>query len=503
MTLKACDQCFRNKEKCSFAPEAEICLRCRHLNIPCRVSRKKKRMGRPPITKSFTHGSLHIWHPGQDDGTQTDNSGLTDLSPVCGFDSTTASCLDVALSPEKENEQNMPLGRTLEEIIQYQFNFQTTVDAMRIVTHDQKFAVIHIPFAMGRSFMHDFRVAIHSILSHSASTITDGYLAFVGLVAHCQASRLYWTTPDLCRGAKGLQRLRDTKLMRPHDAIGILLLGQALFVFEILTDTFTFSGHSIVRSALISSKQWFPMLIQEPAFDIVTVCPLLLDTVYCLVYREVPVICPCVQNRIIVDRYVGVCATLLPLLYRLCERSHAAKFAVASASLNSEMTKDQKCPGSSFTDIEESIRLWTPTIPPDLFSAYDKAEVQMMMTQANVYQLAGLLIIHRLRYPLGIRDSTAQHYANCIFSEISSLIAGFTHDGAAALPITFPLLIAMFEVEGPGEELLEKLSSFTIQSICMSKLRSFVEYVRMAKNSGYDGLWFDLVENNLHFAVIP
>lgn len=147
------------------------------------------------------------------------------------------------------------------------------------------------------------------------------------LLAHCQAARLCWTTPDLCRGAKALQCLRNIKPARLQDAIGILLLGQVLFVFEILTDTFTSSAHSIVQTALISAHQWYPLLLQKPTFDTMTICPILLDTVCCLVYREVPVFRFCVQNRVIVDRYVGMSSTLLPLLYDLCEISNAAKSA--------------------------------------------------------------------------------------------------------------------------------------------------------------------------------
>ncbi|KAH8691447.1 hypothetical protein BGW36DRAFT_363779 [Talaromyces proteolyticus] len=487
MTPKACDQCYRNKEKCSFTLAAE------------------KRLGRRPNSKSFVHGSLHIWDYERGNQIETNNSRSSTRASNCISPSTSASCLDLALPREKkeDDEQDVPLARVLDQILQYHSTLQTTTDAMRIVTHDVQFAVIHIPFTMGRSFMNDLRNSVYSVLSQSAPTLTDGYIAFLVLVAHCQASRLYCTTPDLYRGARALRVLRNIKTVRHQDAVGILLLGQVLFVFEILTDTFTSSAHSIVRSALISARRWYPFLLQEPRFDTITICPIIMDTVCCLVYREVPVIRLCIQNRIIVDRFMGVSSTLMPLLYDLCVISHIAKSATAGITLNSPRTIDEEHPDDCYSDIEKSIEDWVPTLPPDFLSAYDKAEVQMMLTQANVYRLAGLLVIHRLRYPFGVRDSVAQHYANCIFSEMSSSCAALTQDGMRALPIMFPLWISMFEVEGPGEDLLEKFSCFPLPSVCMSKLCGFVKHVRMAKESGYNGLWFDLVENNLHFAVIP
>jgi hypothetical protein len=75
--------------------------------------------------------------------------------------------------------------------------------------------------------------------------------------------------------------------------------------------------------------------------------------------------------------------------------------------------------------------------------------------------------------------------------------------GAGAFPVTFPLFMAMFEVEGPGEDLLESLSRFPIQSICMLKLHDFVRHVRRIKESGDSMLLFDIAERDLSHAVIP
>lgn len=497
----ACDHCYQSKEKCSFAPGAEACTRCQHLGIVCWTSRKKKRKGRRPVLKSFGYGSLQIWEPGRDDEADANNakpgastldrrSGRADIGPN-----------NTSLPAKQDSSsKNMAFSGFLVEVLRRRFTPQTALDAIGIVTDDDKFTTVHIPFAMGFSFMQAFRGAISSVLYHSGEVVTDGYLAFLGLVAHCQASRLHWTTPDLRRAATALQNLRNVVIMCPQDALCVLLLGQALFVFEVLTDSFTTPAHSIVQSALISAKRWYPLLSRVPAFDTVTFCPVFMDIVGCLVYRKVPIILMCVQDRIVVDRYAGLCSTLLPFLYRLCVQSHAAK---PSAAIVDWVSTDREHPEDCYSDVERSIELWAPNIPPDFFTAYDEAERQMMTTQAKAYRLAALLVIHRLQFHLGVQDTLGQYYARCIFHEITSFFVHSNTQGAGAFPLTFPLFISMLEVEGPGEALLENLRRFPVQSICMLKLHDFVRHVRRIKESGYSVLWFDLVEHNLTYAVIP
>jgi hypothetical protein len=213
---------------------------------------------------------------------------------------------------------NIPT-QLLKEAFRLRFAPGTPSDAMSILSDDEKFTSIHVPCTIGRSFIQDLRLAIYSAMIYSAPVITDGYLAFLGQVAHCQASRLLCTTPDLRRGAKALQVLRTVDITNPHEALCILLLGQALFVFEILTGCFTTSAHSIVQSALISAAPWYPALSGVPALDTVTLCPIFLDLVGCLVYRRIPIVQSKSPGRLVVDRYVGLCSTLLPYLHLLCE----------------------------------------------------------------------------------------------------------------------------------------------------------------------------------------
>lgn len=468
------------------------------------MSRKKRRKGRCPVLRPFDHGSLHVWESIKvDDDAEPD---MIKLKPgaidVYRGRNNIETAHTLSHGKQRGRIEGMAMKEIfIEQILQRRFNPRAASDAMDVLTDDDKFTMIHVPFVMGRSFMPEFRVAIYSVMYHSTAVMVDGYLAFLGLVAHCQASRLPLANPDLRGGARALQMLRSVKIVRPQDALCALLLGQALFVFEVLTDSFTTSAHSIVQSALISAQPWYQALSGVPAFDTITLCPVLLDIVGCLVYRRVPIIQLHAPERIIVDRYLGLLSTLLPSLAILCEQSQAAKSKANNLQLR---VADQEPQADCYTRIESVIEAWVQRIPPDFLTTYDKAEREMMMTQARVYRLAALLIIHRLRFPLGVQDALGHCYAHRIFDEIRSLFALSDTQGAgAAFPISFPLFLSMLEVEGPGEDLMESLRRFPIQSVCMVKLHEFVRHVRTMKESGYCGLWFDLVESGLTYAVIP
>ncbi len=377
-------------------------------------------------------------------------------------------------------------------------DLRTISDALRTVEDVQQFAVIHMPFMLGATFALDFRRAVHSVLCLSAPTLTEGYLAFLGLMTWYQSSLvLHRQSPDLHKAAKGLQRLRSVTIMHDYDAACALFLGQAMYVFDILTTANSSAAHSIVRSAMISARQWYPRLINFPAMDTVTICPILVDTTECLARREIPVIRLTLPDRILVDRYAGLCSTLLPLLYDLCVSSNASKNAVHD-------TTSEAQPGDydGLGDVEQQIKNWKPVTPARFFTEHGKHEILIMMTQAKVYRLAALLVIHRLRFPFGVKDEAATSLANSIFSEMFSFARSAGKD-STALPVVFPLIVAMFEVEGPGEEILGTLSSFTVQSICAAKLQGFVNHVRAFRKSGFRGKWFDLVGTHLNAAMVP
>ncbi|KAJ5695480.1 hypothetical protein N7536_005892 [Penicillium majusculum] len=419
--------------------------------------------------------------------------------------SSSSSLRSYSSSPPGNNEPWTPESTDVmllspEKLLAAPTDFQTTSDALRTVMNVEQFSAIHSPFAFGNSFIPTSQKTIYVILQLSAPILTEGYLAFLGLMTNYQKYPVIRRNePDMLKAAKGLQCLRSVKISHDYDAACALFLGQTMYVFNVLTTPHSSTAHAIVRSSLMSAKPWLPRLVQAPIMDTITMTPILVDTIECLVHREIPIIRLDPQPRVLVDRYLGLCATLLPHLYDICVCSNTLKREAPAVGSESYSAIHDR-----LDEIEEKIRRWRPQTPSGLFDSYGQHAVLAMVTHANVYRLAALLILHRLRYPLGIEDAAAWKLANGIFSELSFFAkSAVTVNEVTAFPVVFPLTMAMFEICGPGEDLVERLASFTIQGVCLARLQEFVKLARASRESGYGGIWFDLVDTNLHVAVPP
>lgn len=505
MVLKACDRCYSSKEKCTFTGNDQQCTRCRRLKIVCSTSRRNRRIGRRPAAKAFPHGEMQVWSVDSDQqiGTRPQQRSQSTSSGGSSSQSTlTRRSKSISPSNDSVEEVGTPQSRDTvvlapERLLASPLTLKTASDALRTVMDPEQFSVIHMPFMLGPSFAPESQKTVYTILCLSGPTLTEGYLAFLGMMTRYQRSLvLRQQEPDMVKAAKGLQRLRDVKITQDYDAACTLFLGQTMYVFNVLTAPESSMAHSIVRSALMSTKAWIPRLIHFPIMDTILMTPLLIDTVECLVRREVPIIRLPSTDRIIVDRYAGVCATLLPLLYDLCVCSHTMRTGVLAVGESPSGMYEQ------LADIERVILDWKPPNTPEILLKHGQYEVLAMMTQANAYRLAALLIIHRLRYPLGVEDETARDLANSIFS-IMTHFAESAVQQTTALPVVFPLTMAMIEIEGPGEKLWEKLSLFAVQSRSATRLQGFIKQIRACRETGYEGLWFDVVDTQLHVAMPP
>ncbi|KAJ5621905.1 hypothetical protein N7528_005137 [Penicillium herquei] len=503
MVVKACNRCHSAKEKCTFLGSDQQCTRCRRLKIPCSVSRRSGRIGRRPSAKTFPHGQMQVWsvetieeHTGSGSVASSSKDKPT-RAPSRGSESASQSDATEELHTPTSNN-NVILSCSPERLLASPKKLQTMSDALQTVLDMQQFSMIHAPFALGTSFIPESQKTIYAILSFSGSTLAEGYLAFLGLMTtHQRSLVLRPQQPDMRKAAKGLQRLRDVTISHDYDAACALFLGQTMYVFNVLSAPYSNTAHSIVRSALLSAKPWFPRLIQAPIMDTVIMSPILIDTVECLAHREVPIIKLPNTERVIIDRYAGICATLLPHLWDICECSHTFKKSLQDPHME---------PYVEFYDrlavIEQRIRDWVPPNPPELYANFGQHEVVAMMTQANVYRLAGLLVIHRHRYPLGVEDETAKALAESIFSAMTSF-AQSAAEKSTALPMVFPITMAMLEIEGPGEALLDIFAAFTVQIASAHRLKEFVKQMRAAREARYEGVWYELVETHLQVAMPP
>lgn len=342
-------------------------------------------------------------------------------------------------------------------------------------------------FMFGPSFAHDFHVAAGHLYSTSTLLLRDIYIALLSAIQKTRYNNGSICGDDLTMGASSIQKLRTAVITTYQDAAAVAALGQGVAAFDMLSSGTR--SNMILRYSLTLIRPWYSALLRNPSLDPITIAPIFWDTVDCLIRREIPIIKFSTRDPQLVDRVAGLCLTLLPILQELCVTSYN--------------TKTQRYPNDNldpFTGIEQKLLSWSITPPPDITKTYSTSENRGMRTQALMYRASGFLLIHRLRNPLGVQDNLARSYADDIVLELLRYLALAKPD--ERLPNTaLPLLLAMLEIPGLPKSLWSKID---IPSICITRrLCAFVEFIWTARQRGFAGLWFDLVDQGLDFVIHP
>ncbi|KAI8158330.1 hypothetical protein K4K49_012675 [Colletotrichum sp. SAR 10_70] len=193
----------------------------------------------------------------------------------------------------------------------------------RVLSDQQTFYNYHRHFMIGPSFSDSFRGAITVVFARSGGVLLDAYLAALALWdgQHNRMKTLDEVNPR--EGSNCLKQLQAATIVDAHDAAAVIMLGQVLVVYHIIL--LGTSAHAILRQSLLLVKDWLPSLLSQPCLYPITITSILVDTVECLVKREIPVIQPPLGDYSTVDRTFGLCSGLICILYELCMLSHEAK----------------------------------------------------------------------------------------------------------------------------------------------------------------------------------
>jgi hypothetical protein len=152
------------------------------------------------------------------------------------------------------------------------------------------FIEAHGHFMLGKSFTADFQATIRLLFSHSPQLMADAYSSALELMKRRKIQPKECNGSDLAIGSSCLKSLRTASMSveKKEDATVVIMLGQIMAVYNILIPCpFT---HAIIRSTLLSVKDWYPSLLQQPEMDTVTLTPVLVDTIECLIRRETDVL---------------------------------------------------------------------------------------------------------------------------------------------------------------------------------------------------------------------
>ncbi|KAH9232800.1 hypothetical protein K456DRAFT_331472 [Colletotrichum gloeosporioides 23] len=485
MPRTACDVCYNKKEKCVFDGDSTFCKFCVAHKQPCRLTRPERRMGRPPVVKNLPHG----------------HSGI-----ILGLDIPSSHKPSY---PRPQNNKQSIQFQSPRDLGLEQGNLNPLVllhssankhHLLNALTDRQIFYTFHRNFMIGPSFAESFRLSIQTILPCSNISLLKAYDAVFAVWDDVGQRVKPPEEIDLSEGRDCLKNL--VQFGSTSDLLNnasILMLGQILIVYHLFT-TCT-SAWAINRHAILSAKKSYSDLLAQPIFDPISITPILFDTAESLIRREIPVIQVPKTDRFIVDRSVGLCWSLLPLLHELCEVSERMK-TWSSQDLLKQSHERLSEVDDAFTAVERAIRAWEPSAPPTLFEDFTSIEVAAMLTQARVYRTAALLLIHRLRYPLGVEDAVARWHANMICAELTGFV-NLTPEDMRGLPVGLPLLVAMLETRESASRIIRGLGLFASHPQHLAALDNFVGLAWAARRGGFQGLWFDLVHVSLQVPIVP
>jgi hypothetical protein len=369
----------------------------------------------------------------------------------------------------------------------------------RILTTKAAFFTANRRFIAGPSFSEDFRACALLVFARAPRVLGDAYHALLSLMGSQPSPAPNPAASDV---TMGLQSLRDFAALSASiacvdDAAVVVMLGQMLLAYNAILPLGS-STRTITRSTLLSTRDWYPALLRDAKWDAISIAPVFVDTVDSLMRRAVPVLRLPHTARPIVDRLCGLCTSLLPLLYDLCEVSYSTKTTPPSTAHDDD----------AYAEIESRITAWTPRLPPDLATTFTASEQTLLHAQAHAYKAASLLLIHRLRHPLGTADVPAAHLASDVLTHLSPLHLSPLNpasDSASAtgLALDFPLLLAMLEQPASAGPLFRALEPLRYRARQADDLLAFVEVVRGARREGFKGRWFELVGSGFRGDSLP
>ncbi|KAL4751576.1 hypothetical protein BDW72DRAFT_90383 [Aspergillus terricola var. indicus] len=467
MNRRSCDRCYTIKVKCQPGRnrEAATCRRCERLGHKCQTLRKIRPPGRRPQTTS------------------------TSSPPITCPDSDESGRLPLILQPKSYPRLSITLRS--DEATTIQFLFSTTA----FISH----------FTIGPSFRSKMRQSLQSRFLISPESLVDGFLACAGEFAlrsgHLQ---LQTQAQNMSRCATAIRKLRA--LDPPTDLAQVrlmLTLGTSILTYDQMASpaaaasVYGQGAFMICRYILSHAKPWYDPpgpLAGLSEMDIEMNCLIYLDTAECLIHRRMPVLRlrPRDGSEPVVDRYIGLCYSLLPLLYDTCV-----------IGLDMKNKKDGWL--RAWEKARDAVTQWQPFVPAEFAEMYTSKEVIGMFAHANIHRRLALLVLHRLRYRFGEEDIAAKLYSESILAESETC---FQLSGEYPFQIGLPLLVAGFELSdiSQREHLIRThfAANHGLFAQPHSRMRNLLALVWSEKDAREHVSWFDIVSSKTpSFCDIP
>jgi hypothetical protein len=344
------------------------------------------------------------------------------------------------------------------------------------------------------------------ILSISASSPDDEYTKCAKAVRHLRAAGLSQSLPA-------------------SDLLSALVLGLGVVTFDLLDKGMY--AHSVARFTLDMAVKTQGDLTETTQGLNSEGCRVLggyeewllplifLDTCNCIVRRALPVHKVQGQDMNSVDRYIGLCTPLLAYMYDICLLSTRAVNRITGTTADIMFNETEF--ENTADALESTLTVWDAVIPEECKAEFSLLELSILKTQADIYRLANLLLLHHTRFPYRCADEAAHSLSASILESIDKLynmaqcdisgeaerrVVGVT----AELRLSLPFLVAAVEVIDAQQRitLLERLevvvNAKLYPHIC-EMLRDIIIFVWTARDKNCPDHLFELVLRGPSFVL--
>lgn len=451
-TKRACDQCHTLKEKCRRTSSTAPCQRCSRLGQSCQTARTTAKAGRKPRGTRKLSYTLPQFTNHLDPSTQYP----TPYDAGLGSNSVIFADLDqwerhfLNLMKKEDTNQPSPLDK----------------------------------FLVGPSFHESHHISFIQNLIQPTPELKNASVACAAVLFGEQSTERYNTVSAIGhkRAALAVSSLRSFQLRDESDLTTILVLSVAMITFAMHVENG--QQHLIAHYTLTLIKQAQGLIdFESPVMDLL-MCLVCTETFECLLKCKLPTWRVDGYRRgVTVDRYLGLSYPLFCHFYDICEMGTLLR--CGPGENRSEIMV-------RVNEIHAAVDQWHPSTPVDFLERFTQAEVVALLAQAKILQLAALLIIHRLRFPFGQRDSGAQILSQAIIYEFHSVIQ---LTGRSVPCTALAYLTACFEVAGEESRecaLTRSSEIITFSKQAQIKFESSLTSIWKARDSGNQFYWFEM-----------
>lgn len=430
-TQRSCDRCHAIKERCEWRPNSSTCKRCTRLQHACETRRPVKHPGRRP-RPSIALAATSI--PREKEWSC--DPALVALRDVSGIE---------------------------RQVIQ------------RLMTCDDSLE----NFLVGPTFCASHRRLIMSVVMTSTAELQDA------LLASCMA----WLDDmpiESCdtyrKAALGLGKLSALEIANKNDATTCVTLGALLHTFALklrVEDAYLICAEALGRiKPLYESER----RVDSADYFMLT-CMVGADMLECLLRCRMPTLRykPPIDPAH-VDRFVGLCGSLLPLLHDICELNIASYHAD---------TTDGEAIREALSLTEHAVMNWMPPVPSGFATHFTSTETAHMLCQARVMRMAALLIIHRLRHSYDCETASALAMASTIMHELV-ITQHITNKQVRCVDLA--ILVACLEFDGADRDRWIQKSDQLLgySTNYRRRIQGIIKTFWAAKYDGQKLFWYNL-----------